>query len=142
MLGKIWDKILHFFVVAIVEVFAVITETLIQPWSPSPDDWLCLFFWSPTYNCRNTPHQSFHGIRSTVVTSTYYQAQPKSQLSWVELAVLWQFPTTCHTTQSCKKIIFVRYPDFQRINVRLMHLVNFIIVWGMKVNSDLFSTYL
>ena len=37
-------------------------------------------------------------------------------------------PVVDPRNQSCKKIVFVRYPDFQWKNVRIMHLVNFVIV--------------
>ena len=32
------------------------------------------------------------------------------------------------STQSCKKTFFVRYPDFQLINVRILYLLNFAII--------------
>ena len=41
--------------------------------------------------------------------------------------------------QSCKKIIFVRYPDFQWENVRFIYLVNFVTIWGIKVIIRLFQ---
>ena len=41
--------------------------------------------------------------------------------------------------QSCKTIIFVRYPELQLKNV---HLVNFSKMLGIKVDIGLFSTHL
>ena len=38
-----------------------------------------------------------------------------------------------YLTKSCKKIFCVQYPDFQLKNVRIMYLVNFGTVWGIKV---------
>ena len=36
---------------------------------------------------------------------------------------------------SCKKIIFVRYLDFQLKNVQIPYLVNFATIWGIKINK-------
>ena len=44
--------------------------------------------------------------------------------------------------QSCKKIIFIRYPYFELKNIRVMYLVNFIRKWGIKVNIHLISSHL
>ena len=44
------------------------------------------------------------------------------------------------THQSCKKTFFTRYPDFQPKNVRIMFLLNFSIIWRIKLNKCLFSS--
>ena len=42
--------------------------------------------------------------------------------------------------QSCKKTFFVRYPDIQLKNVRILYLLNFAIIWPIKLNKCLFSS--
>ena len=99
--------------------------------------------WCSGQTCRFSVQHAIHMVRTNTrlpVSVSVLQICLRHSLM---LRCTWSYdvirlvliaPVNCrqNSTQSCKKIVFVRYPGFQPKNVWISYLVKFVTIWNSK----------